>query len=75
MDRYTCHHTVPYSQEPPAKMYRCECGGNANCPICGYGWGSSPCSCGNKISWETHDFLMEKGFVENDALWKALAEI
>ena len=34
----------------PMKMVACDCGLNASCPICGYGWGAYPCNC-NKAAW------------------------
>ena len=46
-----CHHPElrpthwNESKPEPCEMVGCECGENAVCPICGWGWGAAPCSC------------------------------
>jgi hypothetical protein len=47
----TCNHmgywdpTKGPLPEPTQMIFLCDCGENAGCPICGYGWGNAPCSC------------------------------
>jgi hypothetical protein len=48
--KYVCHHPYEYGHNgagarPPAQMMVCDCGRNAICPVCGYGFGSLPCDC------------------------------
>jgi len=55
----------------PCEMIVCECGQNAYCPTCRFGYGSYPCKCGNKWKW---DSLVEDGMERYKDIWEALAK-
>jgi len=52
-----CHHPHLYptqwnqAKPEPCTMNTCQCGKNATCPVCGYGFGQYPCDC-LRASWE-----------------------
>jgi hypothetical protein len=44
--RYVCRHeSSGMADFPPARMLVCDCGANAECPVCGYSFGAWPCGC------------------------------
>lgn len=60
----------------PAKMHCCDCGQNCICPVCGWGWGSSPCDCDGvrNIPQHEHKELLEDGLGKYSLLWSKLAK-
>lgn len=55
----------------PCEMITCECGKNAGCPVCGWGWGQYPCDCGKKdVDEQAIDQVLDR---HSDA-WKELAK-
>ena len=56
-------------QKPePCEMSTCGCGENANCPVCGFGWGAYPCSC------RRHEALLVESVTEYAGIWQRLAD-
>jgi hypothetical protein len=43
--RYVCYHDRASVWRKPCMMHTCNCGMNAQCPVCGYGFGAYPCLC------------------------------
>ena len=80
-----CNHPelqpTDFNQEKPepAEMITCECGKNATCPVCGFGWGNIPCDCRPMAAIELTTTSWEKALdwalVEYAPIWERLAEM
>jgi len=51
----------------------CNCGENAVCPHCGYGWGSSPCRCDSAKKYPCQEIFVltpDKKIIPIQAVYK-----
>ena len=56
----------------PCEMLTCECGQNATCPICGYGWGGLPCGCSRRAEVSKR---IDRILGDYADIWEELAKV
>ena len=56
----------------PCEMITCECGQNASCPVCGFGWGGLPCGC--SIRPEV-SLMIDRILDDHADIWEELAKV